>query len=441
MEIVIKIIQFILSFSLLIFVHEMGHFVFAKLFKIRVEKFYLFFNPGFSLFKFTWRGTEYGMGWIPFGGYVSIAGMIDESKNSSSLASEPQPYEFRSKPAWQRLLVMTGGVLMNIITAIVIFIFMSYSQGTKYIKSDDVVDGYVFTETAKELGFMDGDKILSVDGKAQDNYVRYREAIVINDSPVVLVDRAGLQVEIQIEDEDIPKLLKDQIIFNLRSPFEIDSLSANGALSKAGFTKNDSIISINDERIKYFDEIRRIGADNKSKIVKIATMRSDGSIDTLNVQLGESGIFGFVPYFASISSYYKITEQSYTFLQSIPRGFQMTWDMCKSYVKQLKMIFRPETEAYKSVGSVLSIGNLFPPVWDWVYFWNITAMISVILAVMNMLPIPALDGGHVLFLLVEVITRKKPSDSFLEKMQIIGFWLLMGIMVLAMWNDIVKFFF
>lgn len=442
MDIIVKVVQFILCFSLLVFVHEMGHFLFAKLFKIRVEKFYLFFNPGFSLFKFTFKGTEYGMGWIPFGGYVSISGMIDETKGASELASEPQPYEFRSKPAWQRLLVMVGGVMMNIITAIVIFTFMSYTHGTSYIKSSDVVDGYAFSQTAKDLGFKDGDNFISVNGESFDNYKKYREAIIINDSPWIDVDRGGETVRIQLSNEDVPALIEDQIIYELRLPFGIDSVIIDGGMHKAGIMVGDSIISINNQKIKYFDQLQLMGEQNKDKeVIIVAHIKATGAVDTLTIKLSEEGKFGFAPFIKPITNYYKITEISYSFLESIPEGFRRVGSMVVSYIKQLKMIFNPETEAYKSVGSVLTMGNLFPPVWDWLFFWNITALFSVILAVMNILPIPALDGGHVVFLLYEVITRRKPSDKFMERMQTIGFFIILGIMVLALWNDITKFLF
>ncbi len=439
MDILIKLVQFILCFSLLVFVHEGGHFLFAKLFKIKVEKFYLFFNPWFSLFKFKWGETEYGIGWIPFGGYVSIAGMIDETKDATKLASEPQPWEFRSKPAWQRLLVMVGGVLMNIITAIVIFIFMSYSIGSSYIDSKDVKDGFAYTDIAKEIGFQDGDKILSVNGESFANINKYREAIIINDNPVVEVQRGSEIVRIQLKDTDVPKLLKDQIIYTLRVPLGVDSVMQNSILANAGIQPKDSIISLNGIVPKYVDELQNIVKSNVGNDVQMVYSRA-GAIDTVTLSIGKDALLGIQTNGLRVQNYYKVTQVEYSFLESIPRGFVMTGDMCVSYLKQIKMIFNPETEAYKSVGSVLTMGNLFSPVWDWVYFWNITALFSVILAIMNLLPIPALDGGHVLFTIVEMVTGRRPSDKFLEIAQTAGFYILMGIMVLAMWNDIVKFF-
>ena len=442
MEIIIKITQFILCFSLLVFVHEGGHFMFAKLFKIRVEKFYLFFNPWFSLFKFKYKGTEYGMGWVPIGGYVSISGMIDETKDATQLASEPQPYEFRSKPAWQRLLVMLGGVMMNIITAIIIYTFLSYSYGSSYIKNSDVVDGLAYTETAKGIGFQDGDKLVSVNGESFDNYLRYREAIIIGSAPLVEVLRDGKSVKIQIKDSDVSKLLENQIIYNLRIPMAVNSIVADDVLDHAGIKVGDSIIALNNTPITYFDEFLTIVSGSPSKAVEFIVARAKtGVIDTLNVIPSKDGLVGLGINVTSIPSIYKVTSISYTLLESVPEGLNRAWRMSSSYVKQFKLIFNPDTKAYKSVGSVLTMGDLFTPVWDWGSFWNLTAVFSVILAVMNLLPIPALDGGHVLFLLVEVITGRKPSDNFLEKAQTIGFYLLMALMVLAMSNDIQKFFF
>ncbi len=440
MEIIIKILQFILSFSLLVFVHEMGHFLFAKLFKIRVEKFYMFFNPGFSLFKFNYKGTEYGMGWIPFGGYVSIAGMIDETKDATKLASEPQEWEFRSKPAWQRLLVMTGGVIMNIITAIVIFIFMSYSYGTSYIDTKDIKGGFAFTPTAKEIGFMDGDKILSVDGESYENYIKYREAIIINNEPIVLVDRGGERVEIKIDKSHVSNLLKDQVIFDLRMPFGIDSILNDGALAETGIKKGDKLISVNGKDIEYVDELITVAQSNRNSEIKLIVEKAGAqSRDTVAVMVPESGSLGVLTYSDRMANYYPITHKDYSIAESIPLGFTRTWDMCVSYVKQMKMIFSPETEAYKSVGSVMTMVNIFPAEWNWANFWGLTALFSVILAVMNILPIPALDGGYVLFLLVELISGRKPSDKFLERANMIGIYILIGIMILAMWNDIAKF--
>lgn len=444
MEILIKIVQFILCFSLLVLVHEFGHFFFAKLFKIRVEKFYLFFNPWFSLFKFKKGDTEYGIGWIPFGGYVSISGMIDETKGADNLASEPQDYEFRSKPAWQRLLVMTGGVIMNIITAIIIFIAMSYSQGSSYISNNDVTYGYKYTELAKEIGFKDGDKIISVEGEVFDNYLKMREAIIINNPKWIDVERDNSIIRIEMNEENIPRLLKDQIFFDIREIVHVDSIVDGSSFQKAGIQKGDSIISANGQPIMFIDQLVCVAQENKGKEIPFEIIRKsspDKSIDTVMVEVSKEGITGVITDLRHTYKFYKITEKKYTFMESIPRGVVLTVDMCKSYINQMKLVFSPQTEAYKSVGSVISMGNFFPASWDWLRFWNITALFSVILAIMNILPIPALDGGHVLFLLVEVVSGRKPSDKFLERVQTVGFFFLIFIMILALWNDISKFIF
>lgn len=443
MEIVIKILQFILCFSLLVLLHELGHFLFAKLFRIRVEKFYLFFNPWFSLFKFKIGETEYGMGWVPFGGYVSISGMIDETKNADQLASEPQPYEFRSKPAWQRLLVMVGGVLMNILTAIVIYIFMSYSQGSSYIDNKDVRDGYVFTPTALAMGFRDGDRIVSVEGKQYDNYMKIREAIIINTPQYVEVERGGEIVRIPVSEEDVPKLLKDQLFMELRQIAVVDSVVAGYPAEAAGLKKGDSIVAVNGTPIQYFDQAQAIIRESANQYIELGVIRKENdslALKNLSVAVTAEGTVGITADFAKTIGHYKVTEKDYTFIEAIPRGFELTYNMCASYVNQMKLIFSPKTEAYKSVGSVLTMGSLFPETWDWLRFWNLAALFSIILAVMNLLPIPALDGGHVMFLLFEMITGRKPGDKFLERMQTIGIFLLLGLMALAFWNDISRFF-
>lgn len=444
MEIFIKVVQFILCFSLLVLVHEFGHFFFAKLFKIRVEKFYLFFNPWFSLFKFKKGDTEYGIGWVPFGGYVSISGMIDETKGADKMASEPQSYEFRSKPAWQRLLVMTGGVIMNIITAIIIFIAISYSQGSSYISNNDVTHGYRYTDLAKEIGFQNGDKILSVEGEVFDNYLKMREAVIINNPKWIDVERGGEVVRIEMDEANIPRLLKDQIFFEVREVLYADSILNDSPFQKAGIQKGDSILSANGQPTLFVDQLISIAQQNKGTEIPFEVIRKgslDKRVDTVMVQIPSDGKVGLMTDSRHTYNFYKITEKQYTLIESVPRGVSLTVDMCKSYINQMKLVFSPQTEAYKSVGSVLSMGNFFPATWDWLRFWNITALFSVILAIMNILPIPALDGGHVLFLLAEVITRRKPSDKFMERVQTAGFFFLIFIMILALWNDIMKFIF
>ena len=439
MEILIKAVQLILSLSLLVVLHEFGHFAFAKLFGIRVEKFYLFFDAKFALFKKKIGETEYGIGWIPFGGYVKLSGMIDESMDKEQLKLPAKDYEFRSKPAWQRLLVMTGGVLMNVITAFVIYIFMSFSYGTSYIDNKDVVNGYTFTELAQEIGFENGDKIVSVDGKTFENYAKIREAIIITNPQAVIVERGGSLVTVKMEEKYIERLLKDKL-FEVRNTYVVDSVITDGGAFKGGMIKGDSIVGIDNKMLVFTDEYASYFEKAMDSTLMINVVRDSMGINidkTLPVYVSKEGKIGI---YSNPYRGIKITEKKYTFIESMSVGVDRTLSMISSYVDQLKLIFMPSTGAYKQLGSVISMGNVFSPTWDWFRFWNMTALFSVILAVMNILPIPALDGGHVLFLLVEVITRRKPSDKFMEYAQTFGMLLLIALMVFALGNDIYKLF-
>lgn len=443
MEILIKALQLIVCLSLLVIVHEAGHFMFAKLFKCRVEKFYLFFNPWFSLFKFKIGETEYGLGWIPFGGYVKISGMIDESMDKEQMKLPPEPWEFRSKPAWQRLLIMIGGVLMNLITAVVIYIGLSYTYGKSYIKSDDVTYGYKFSELGKKMGFRDGDKIISIDGTVYDNYQDIPMSFILNDVKSAVVERDGNKEDISIDLDYKAALLESgRPLLDLRVPPVIDSVLVSSAADKAGIQKGDSITAINDNKIRFGDEYQSAIIQNLNNEIAVSFIRDSSGVKTektTTISVGSVPLTG-VYLSGKIGEMYKITTIDYTLLEAIPAGFERGTNMLGDYLKQLKMIFTPETGAYKQVGSVIAMGNFFPATWDWLRFWNITALFSVMLAVMNLLPIPALDGGHVVFLIYEVVTKRKPSDRFMEIMQNIGMILLLALMVLALGNDILRLF-
>ncbi len=444
MDVLIKVAQLIVCLSLLVIVHEFGHFIFAKIFKTRVEKFYLFFNPWFSLFKFRIGETEYGMGWIPFGGYVKIAGMIDESMDKEQMKQPPKPYEFRSKPAWQRLLIMVGGVLMNILTAFIIYVGLSYTYGESYIANKDVKDGYVFSELAHEMGFRDGDKVLNIDGVSYDNesYSQIPYSMIIDDVDYVEVEREGEKIKIKIDKKFIPRMLeKGAWILDLRMPFVVDSVVNGSAAHLGGIVKGDSLIAFNGVPMKYRDQYTAAFKEHAGDTVELTLLRDSANMTITKVRhviVPDSAIIGVLSAYRYYD--YKITEKKYSFWEAIPAGMHRAGEQMSSYVKQLKMIFTPETEAYKSVGSVVAMGNFFPSTWNWLHFWNITALFSVMLAVMNILPIPALDGGHVVFLLYEVITRRKPSDRFMEIAQTIGMFLLLALMVLALGNDIFRLF-
>lgn len=440
----IKAAQLILSLSLLVIVHEFGHFMFAKLFKARVEKFYLFFNPWFSLFKRKFGETEYGIGWVPFGGYVKISGMIDESMDKEQMAQPPQPYEFRSKPAWQRLLIMVGGVMMNILMAFAIYIGISYSYGESYFSNKDVVDGYSYSELAKEIGFEDGDKIVTVGGEEIDSPTKILNAIIIGGEQDVVIERDGKPKTISIKEEHIPLLLKDGSGFMmLRPAYIVAGVSEDGGAAKGGILKGDSLVAANGEAMRYLDSYKAVFAQNKGQQVELTVARdSMGTLiqKSLLVDVSSEGLIGTEIDLNRGMAIYTERQIDYTFLESIPIGIGRTKDMVVSYVQQLKLIFNPKTEAYKSVGSVVSMGSIFPSTWNWYSFWSITALFSVILAVMNILPIPALDGGHVLFLIYEVITRRKPSDKFMEYATTAGVAFLLALMAFALGNDIYKLF-
>lgn len=440
MEIFIKVLQVITCFSLLVLVHEFGHFLFAKLFHTRVEKFYLFFNPWFSIFKFRIGETEYGMGWVPFGGYCKIAGMVDESMDSDQMKSEPQPWEYRSKPAWQRLLIIVGGVLMNILLAIVIYIGITYTWGDSYIKTKDVEHGFMFSEVAHEIGFRDGDKILTVEGEYVDNYAQVPSVILLDDARQVEVEREGKVVTVTIDPKYIKSILKDKSFLTLRTPFVVGKVAPEGGAAAAGLMAGDSLVAVDSLPMRWFDEFRTAFARHKGDTAVVTFVRG-GEILTASVPVSADGQVGVYLAGVNLADLYPISAREYSLLEAIPVGCGRAFTSIGSYLKQLKLIVSPETEAYKSVGGIIAMGNFFPGQWDWLSFWQITALISIMLAVLNILPIPMLDGGHMVFILYEMITRRTPSDKFMERAQLVGMIIVFGIVILANGNDIIKLIF
>ena len=441
MDILIKLLQFILSLSLLVIVHEFGHFLFARIFKTRVEKFYLFFNPWFSLFKFRKGETEYGIGWIPFGGYVKISGMIDESMDTEQMKQPVQPYEFRAKPAWQRLLIMVGGVVMNIVLALLIYIGMSWAWGKTYLDNRNVKYGYAYGELAKRIGFRDGDRIVDINGKPLDDAAKLLPTIVFDQAEYVTVERDGKQERIGIPAEAMAELLNCADFAEPRIPFVVGRAVEGGEAAKAGFMAGDTLVSLNGEPMRYFDQYRRAFGQFKGDTVHVSVMRDSAGITkllTLPVRVSDDGLIGveLTPPDRLLS----LSTRNYTFWQAIPAGVRRTGEEIGSYAKQIKLMFTPETEAYKSLGGLIAIGSIFPDHWSWIQFWHITAFLSIVLAIMNILPIPALDGGHVLFLLVEVVTGRRPSDKFLERAQMAGLMILLALLIFANGNDIYRFF-
>jgi len=438
MEILIKAGQFFLSLSILVILHELGHFLFAKLFKTRVEKFYLFFNPWFSLFKIKRGETEYGVGWLPLGGYVKISGMIDESMDKEQLKQPAQPYEFRSKPAWQRLLIMIGGVLVNVILALFIYSAVLYTWGEDYLPTKSLKYGVSCDSLAMELGFRNGDKILYVGGKEIENFQQIAHDILLNENREVTILRGSDTLNIKIAEDYVAKLVKSPILFFPRIPFLVDDVKTGEPAEKAGFAKGDKLLALNGKPAQFFDEFKSEMQRSKGKTVKVTVERNGNPID-LNVDVPETGIIGVYPV-ADLGKFFDLSHREYSFLHSIPAGVRKGFATISSYLKQLKLIFSPKTKAYESVGGFITIGKIFPSTWDWQAFWSLTAFLSIILAIMNILPIPALDGGHVMFLLYEILTGRKPGDKFLEYAQLVGMAILLALLLYANINDIVKLF-
>lgn len=442
MEIVIKLSQFLLSLSLLIILHELGHFIPSKIFKTRVEKFYLFFDVKYSLFKKKIGETEYGIGWLPLGGYVKISGMIDESMDKDQMALPPQPWEFRSKPSWQRLIIMLGGVTVNFILAFIIYIGMAYVYGDTYLNNSELKDGIAVSSIGQELGLKTGDKIIAVDGEKIPHFDDIPMKLLFSKSAVI--ERNGKEQTINFPVDLIDKVLKGhkkQPFVSIREPFAVSVVPDTSANSKALLPK-DLILSINGESTKYYDQVTSILDANKNKTVKAVILRNEKSVPVQLVvnKEGKLGIGVASLGYKSLEKMglYKFSTQKFGFIESFSVGINKGVDQLVGYGKQLKAIFSPETGAYKGVGGFKAIFDIFPSSWSWEVFWSITALLSIMLGVMNLLPIPALDGGHVMFLIYEIISGKKPSDKFLENAQIVGFVLLITLLLFANGNDIYK---
>jgi regulator of sigma E protease len=439
MTVLIKILQFVLSLSILVIIHELGHFMFAKIFKTRVEKFYLFFDPWFSLFRFKRGETEYGLGWLPLGGYVKISGMIDESMDREQMKQPAQPWEFRSKTSGQRLLIMTGGVLFNFILAMVIYVSVLYAWGETYLPTSNVKYGIVTDSVGYNIGLRNGDKILSVDNQYIDNFMQITPDIVLNSRKSIQVERNGEVINIPIPVEYIPQMLKGKGVIEPRTPFGpfvVTSFGKESPAKDGGMLAGDELLGIDGIRFEWYDEFQKYLSDNKNNTVVLNVLRNNGNQD-IPVSLTSAGILG-VYSSRALDKIFELKTINYGLLESIPAGIAKGFKTIGDYLKQFKLIFSKNTKAYESLGGFITIGSIFPGTWDWHSFWNLTAFLSIILAVMNILPIPALDGGHVMFLLYEVITGRKPSDKFLEYAQITGMIILFGLLIFANGNDILR---
>lgn len=438
MEVLIQIAQLILSLSFLVVLHELGHFIPAKIFGCRVNSFYLFFNPKFSLFKKKIGETEYGIGWLPLGGYVKIAGMVDESMDTESLSKDPEPWEFRSKPAWQRLIIMLGGVFVNIVLAILIFGFTTYFWGTDRLPIEQInVHGVYASEYAEKVGFETGDKLYKVGTNKVEYYNDFMLDIMLKEPKNVTVIRDKKEVVIPIEKSFIKAMVKARKVglFHPRVLLGVDSVFAGTGADKAGLKKGDRIIAYNESHFNFYDEGKGLLKNRNNETVSVTYIRGGDTLLT-KVTLDENSLLGFIP-----SSPFNLEHIDYNSLgTAFSVGITNSWNLLRIQLKSMAWMFDSEIQGYKGVGGVISMTQIFAPVWDWYSFWTMTATLSVMLAFMNVLPIPALDGGHALFLLYEIIFRRKPSQKFLEKAQIIGMILLLTLMVLANGNDIINAF-
>ena len=441
----IRALQLIMSLSLLVIIHEGGHFLFARLFKTRVEKFCLFFDPWFTLFKFKPKNseTEYGIGWLPLGGYVKIAGMIDESMDTEQMKQPVQPWEFRAKPAWQRLLIMVGGVLFNFLLALFIYSMILFTWGDEYVPLQKAPLGMDFNETAKAIGFRDGDILVSADGVPFERYGGDMLTSIV-DARQVTVLRDGQEASVYIPEDMMERLLADSVRFaSFRYPFVIDSIMPGQPAALAGLQPGDSITQLDGRNIAYFDfkeemQNRQKAADDSTGRLLTLTYVRAGVADTVTLTADSLYQIGIA---ASLQTnkLLPVVKKEYSFFASIPAGVTLGVNTLKGYVSQMKYLF--SKEGAKQLGGFGTIGSIFPATWDWYQFWYMTAFLSIILAFMNILPIPALDGGHVLFLIYEIVARRKPSDKFMERAQMVGMFLLFGRLIWANFNDILRFFF
>ncbi|MFC4722997.1 RIP metalloprotease RseP [Geojedonia litorea] len=442
MEFVIKISQFLLSLSVLIILHELGHFIPAKLFKTRVEKFYLFFDIKYSLFKKKIGETVYGIGWLPLGGYVKISGMIDESMDKEQMAQPPQPWEFRSKPSWQRLIIMLGGVTVNFILAWVIYIFVSGFYGDTTVATNSIQDGYLIENNAiKDAGIQTGDNIISVNGEKYENLTDLSYSFITAKNAVI--ERNGQEIKIDFPQDFAGKLTNSNgaPLLSLRTPFYVDRVVDTMPNVNSGIKKGDVIVGINSKELKYFDEFPDALSEYKDQEVTAKVLR-DGQTVNVNLKVDKDAKLGIIrggslELFDQLG-YVDLVKKEYGFVESFGVGTNKFVKQFKKYGEQLKLIFTPSTGAYQGVGGFYAIYNVFPDSWSWEFFWGITAFLSIMLGVLNLLPIPALDGGHVMFLFYEMISGRKPSEKFLERAQMVGFFILIGLVLFANGNDIFK---
>ncbi len=432
----VQVAQFILSLSILIVLHELGHFIPARIFKTRVEKFYLFFDPYFSLFKIKKGDTEYGIGWLPLGGYVKISGMIDESMDKEQMKLPPQDWEFRSKPAWQRLIIMVGGVTVNVILGILIYAMVLFAWGEEYLPTQNAKYGIACDSLALQMGLKDGDKILSVENKPIASFGRIMGEIVLDQVKTIQVDRDGEKIDIPVSGNNISDMIKrsKSPFISPRIPCVVDSIAPGLAAALQGFQKNDQIISINSKPTPFFNDVTNILRANPYTVANIEVLRGSDTV-LIRTPINGEGTIGFIT--APLSNFLKLDTINYTFLQAFPAGLTKAKRTFVDYIKQFSVIFTVK-DAHKQLGGFGTIASAYSKEWDWENFWAFTAFLSIALAIMNILPIPALDGGHVMFLLYEVITRRKPNEKLMEYAQYAGMFLLLALLLYSNGLDIVR---
>ena len=445
MDFLIKASQLLMSLSILVVLHELGHFIPAKLFKTRVEKFYLFFDPWFSVVKKKIGDTEYGIGWLPLGGYVKISGMIDESMDKEQMGKPAESWEFRAKPAWQRLIIMLGGVTVNLFLGIFIYSMTLYTYGDKYLPNENIKDGIWCTDDlATEIGFKSGDKIIYADGVLVERYSDILEKVIT--SKVITVQRGEEEVELSMPIDLIDKFLnnKTKLILYPRIPTIVSRVEKGSNAEIGGLQKKDIIKAVNGISYSYFDEFKEALNTHISDTIDVMVDRGGKEV-VLTVLVSDKGTLGFAPANLSIEQLekietYELASEKYGFFASFPAGYKKAIKKLGSYISQFKMILSPSTGAYKGMGGFGAIGSMFPATWNWEIFWNLTAFLSLMLAFMNILPIPALDGGHVVFLLYEIVVGKPAPEKVMEYAQAVGMILLLSLLVFANGNDILKLF-
>lgn len=444
MDILNYALQMILCLSILVVLHEFGHYLPAKWFKTRVEKFYLFFNPKFSLYKKQIGETEWGIGWIPFGGYVKIAGMIDESMDTEQMNQPAQPWEFRSKPAWQRLIIMIGGVTVNFILGILIFAMIMFVWGQTYVKTEDATHGIAVDSMGMKLGLMDGDQVLAVDTMKLERVEpgMVLKEIVLKNATTLTVKRNG-----EIQTLNIPQGYAQEItkyenkgksLYGIRIPMSFKSVTKGGNADKAGLKDGDEILLVDQKEVAYLQDFKKVLLENKGKTVPFKVLRNTTDTVSLNIPVDENAMVGIA--LDSPDKLLPISRQTYSFFGSLPMGWNMAVNFLGDQLKAFGQMFTGKIKAKDNLGSVFSIATMFDPGWDWEQFWRITASLSILLGFFNLLPIPALDGGYVLFLLWEIITGKAPNDKFMEVVTYIGFIILLALMVYALGLDISRWF-